>query len=128
MGLFLTLGAGWLLNGPSEALHTVLGDPWVLMWPFILVFSGISGLVSAAYARRDEGLSLLTERLALIGIGSYCLIYTGALIHSMGFGVWVTEFLFTLFFVACAWRFRQVQVRIRWCKRNGRATMPRWRP
>lgn len=128
MGLFLTLGAGWLLNGPSPALAEVLGDPWVLMWPVVLVISGICGLVASMYAKRDEGLSLLTERLALIGIGSYSLVYTVALYADKGLGVWVTELLFSLIAVACGWRLWQVQRRIRWCKRNGRSTVPRWRP
>lgn len=127
-GVFLTLGAGWLLQGPSEALTELLGDTWVSVWPPILVLAGICGLISAAYARRDEGLSLLTERVALLGVGGFCLLYVMALIGDNGFRVWVTEVLFTCFFLACLWRYKQVRDRIKWCKKVGRTTQPRWRP
>jgi hypothetical protein len=128
MGLFLTLGAGWILNGPSEALSEVLSKPWIYMWPIILVISGVCGILSAIYARRDEGLSLLTERLALHGIGSYSFVYVAALVADKGVTVWVGELLFTLIWVACVWRYKQVRKRIKWCKAHGRATRPRWRP
>jgi len=127
MGTFLTLGAGWILN-PSVALKDVLGEPWVLVWSIILVISGSCGLISAIYSRRDEGLSLLTERVALIGVSGFSALYLGALIAYAGFTVWVIEIMFLFLFIACVWRFIQVWIRIRWCKQIGRTTVPRWRP
>lgn len=127
-GVFLTLGAGWLLRGASEVLEGMLGMPWVLMWPPILLVAGVCGFISAVYARRDEGLSLLTERVALIGVGGFCLVYVLAMLAESGINAWIGELIFSFFFAACVWRYKQVRDRIRWCKRVGRTTQPRWRP
>jgi len=128
MGVFLTLGTGWLLTGPSVSLSTLLGGAWLMLWPILLVVSGVCGFISAIYARRDEGLSLLTERVALIGMGGFCFVYITALVIRMGLGPWVTEVLFGFILTACIWRYLQVRTRIKWCKRVGRTTAPRWRP
>ena len=42
---------------------------------------------TAIYARRDEGLSLLTERVALVAVGGFCLVYVMALVGDNGFAV-----------------------------------------
>lgn len=127
-GVFLTLGAGWALSGSSAVLTGLVGTPWVYMWPPILVLAGICGFISAMYARRDEGLSLLTERVALVVVGGFCLVYTMAMLAETGLVSWVGELIFTFFLVACVWRYKQVRDRIKWCKRVGRTTQPRWRP
>src|SRR4051812_13721461 len=63
-GVFLLVGAGSLLDGPSGALNALVGARWALVWPIILIVSGLSGGLSAICAKSDEGLSLLTERVA----------------------------------------------------------------
>lgn len=126
MGAFTTLGAGWFVNKPSEALSGFTPQLFVWCWAAILVLSGVCGIVAALTARSDEGLSLLTERMALAGVGSFSLIYTTALVATYDLGPWLTEVLMLLFLIACVWRYIQVQKRISWNKKVGRDTRLRW--
>jgi len=126
MGAFLALGAGWLIQGPSQALRDLLGDPWIILWSAIVAIGGLCGLVASLSAHRDEGLSLLTERIALWSIGTYSAVYVIAMLYQRGLSIWVTEAVFTFFVIACVWRLVQVQKRITWNKKVGRDARLRW--
>lgn len=126
MGALVALATGWLVSERSRAAIDLFGPLIITTWTVILLVSALCGLVSAALARRDEPLSLLLERLCLIGSAAYSVIYLIALYDAQQIRVWVTEIVFLLIASASVWRLWQVQARIRWLKRVGRPYVPTW--
>lgn len=117
MVAFTAIGIGFYGN-PSVSLSTFLNSGWLYAWVTILALSGILGLFASAAAVRHEDMSLLTERIALIGAGAFCFLWTVALAWFNGIVGLGSIIIFAGLTIACAWRLWQVQKRVSWKKRR----------
>jgi hypothetical protein len=123
MAQVMVLAVGWLVADPSKAAAAVIPAEYALVWHGFLLVSAVAGIGSAWTATRDEPLSLLLERLALIGVGLYALFYALILVAVFDTRGWMTEIIFLSITVACGVRLEQVRRRIRWLKGQGRPTV-----
>lgn len=115
--VFVILGGGWMLGDSSRAMVQYLGT-WAVVWDTTLIILALSGVIAAVTARRDEALSLLLERIALMGTGLFSFMYALAIsVNNISAWPWVTASIFGLLMpIACGWRFSQVQKRIAWLR------------
>jgi hypothetical protein len=116
-GAFVALGSGWLIAASTESLKTLMPPAVMYGWFCVLVVCGSLGLVAAVTARRDVALSVLTERLALLGIAVFAVIYVGALATVQGLAGWGGIVPFSIYAAASVWRLTQVQRWVRWLVR-----------
>lgn len=125
IAVFLVVGVLGLFGEGTFTLAQFLSGPVLVVWFVGLVLSAALGGVAAAVATRWPILSLLCERLFLIGVGSFAVLYVIAAI-SRG-DLWnhptvipgtvsavFSVALFTAYAVAAFWRLWQVQTYLHW--------------
>lgn len=118
MGMFVTIGAGWLIGTTSPSVSLLIPGFLVYVMIVQLILGGAMGLLSAALARRDIAASLLLERTALTVVGAYAVIYALSLALRSGLSAWGPVVTYGLLAFACIWRWRQVDKYVRWLKRQ----------
>jgi len=122
---FLTTGILGLAGAGTFTLAQFLSGPLLIVWLVGLVLSASLGGVAVVAATRRPILSLLCERLFLVGVGSFATLYVVAAIARDGLwnppsvipGTVSTVFsvvMFTAYAVGAFWRLWQVQTYLHW--------------
>lgn len=123
--VFLVVGVLGLCGEGTFTLAQFLSDPILIVWLIGLVLSASLGGVAAVVATRLPILSLLCERLFLIGVGSFAVLYViaatsrgdlwnhPAVIPGTVSAIFPVS-LFTAYAAAAFWRLWQVQTYLHW--------------
>lgn len=98
----------------SAALSRVLPDAMLIVWLLGLIIAATLGAVAAALAVREPITALLCERLFLVGIGGFAVIYVAALLARTGWESSTPVIYFGVYAVAAFWRLWQVHRYLRW--------------
>lgn len=114
---FWLIGLYGLVGRSSLAMAAVLPEPMLVVWQCGLVLAATLGGASALLAYRQPVTALLCERLFLLGIGPFALIYAGALVSRSGWEAFTPAVYFAVYAVAAVWRLYQVQKYLEWRRR-----------
>lgn len=122
MGASVWSGAlGLIYGGGSAVVQSLLPPPLVLLWQVTLLVSGFLGIGAAVLALRDPVTSLLLERIALVMVGSFAVIFGGVTQWKLGTDGLYVAAMTGGYGLACLARVWQVNQTLSWMRARARS-------